>query len=373
MRPTPLPPLSFPLLGLALVAALLVGGCSTTYGSRTVPTTRFDYNEALAQSWNQQMLLNLVRLRYRDTPQFLDVSSVLAQFTFGGSADASVLRIAGPGNDETGLGAGVEYSERPTITYTPLQGKDFAGRLLTPISPATIVLLSQSGWSIERLMLCCVHQINGIRNAPSAAGPTPDYVPRYEEFHRLSRLLRELQKGGALSVALRQAGEGEAKQDVLVVLFHPQNPEQEVRLEDLAEQLGLEKGLREFRLTTVRVDRTAREIGLAGRPLTAVLFFLSQAVEAPAEHEAAGLVTVTRDSAGERFDWSRVTAPLLRIRSQAAEPASAFVKVRYRGWWFFIDDADLNSKTTFGLLHFLFSLQSEPAGKSPLLTVSTGG
>lgn len=83
---------------------------------------------------------------------------------------------------------------------------------------------------------------------------------------------------------------------------------------------------------------------------------------------------LVEDSGGERrFDWSRVTGPLLRIRSQAAEPASAFVKERYRGWWFYIDDADLNSKTTFGLLHFLFSLQSEPAGKSPLLTVSTGG
>jgi hypothetical protein len=372
------------LVALGLCAAVALAGCATTYGSRTVEPTRFDYNEALAQSWNQQMLLNLVRLRYRDTPQFLEVSSVLAQYSFTGAGGASASFM--PGRDSHGLVAELEYAERPTISYTPLQGKDFAERLLTPIAPATLVLLSQSGWSIERLMLCCVQQVNDLLNSPSAAGPTPDRAPRYQAFHRLSQALRELQNESALRVALREkddgggGGDGDAEDDgsgggepAVVLRFQVEGAEQQATLDEVVETLGLAAGRRDFRLTTERMDRDADEIAVVGRSLSAVLFFLSQSVEVPTADETAGLVTVTRDADGERFDWAHVTGPLLRVRSTDAEPEAAFVQVRYRGHWFYIDDRDLNSKTTFGLLSFLFSLQSAPPGRSPLLTVSTGG
>jgi hypothetical protein len=38
-----------------------------------VPPDRFDYNEALARSSKEQLLINLVRLRYDDVPVFLAV------------------------------------------------------------------------------------------------------------------------------------------------------------------------------------------------------------------------------------------------------------------------------------------------------------
>ena len=48
--------------------------------------------------------------------------------------------------------------------------------------------------------------------------------------------------------------------------------------------------------------------------------------------------------------------------------------LHYRGYWFYIDNADLESKTTFGLLVQLFNL--ETAGvptNAPLLTLPAGG
>ena len=60
--------------------------------------------------------------------------------------------------------------------------------------------------------------------------------------------------------------------------------------------------------------------------------------------------------AGERFDWARVTGKLLRIASQRDEPAGAFVKVRYRGHWFYIADDDLDSKSTFSMLTLVLAL-----------------
>jgi len=47
--------------------------------------------------------------------------------------------------------------------------------------------------------------------------------------------------------------------------------------------------------------------------------------------------------------------------------------VQYRGWWFYIADDDQGSKSTFGLLNILFSLQAESGkGGSPLLTLPVG-
>lgn len=358
-------------LAAIALAVLLLPGCATTLGSKTVRPTSADYAEAIARAWNEQMLLNLVRLRYRDTPQFLEVSSVLTQYSFEGGVNASAaFGFSGGDNEAGGISGGIEYSERPTITWLPLQGREFAERFLSPISAATIVLLSQSGWSVERLMLCCVAQVNGLRNSPSAAGPTPDYVPDFAGYQRIGEVMRTLQVVGVADVALREVGE---KQD-MILAFRPMDPENQALLDELRRMLGLRDGATEFTLTTMRADREPDEIMITGRSLMGVLFFLSQAVEVPAEHAAAGLVTVTRRPEGEEFDWSEITGRLIRIRSSASDPGEmAFIKARHRGHWFYIEDRDLNSKKTFGLVRYLFSLQATAGGKTPLLTVSTGG
>jgi hypothetical protein len=61
------------------------------------------------------------------------------------------------------------------------------------------------------------------------------------------------------------------------------------------------------------------------------------------------------------------------VRSQPFKPAEAATAVRYRGEWFYIDDADLESKATCSILSQIFALQ---AGKSesliPVLTLPIG-
>ena len=49
------------------------------------------------------------------------------------------------------------------------------------------------------------------------------------------------------------------------------------------------------------------------------------------------------------------------------------MRIRYRDHWFYISDADLNSKATFSLLTYLLSLQSAGhQGMSALLSVPVG-
>ena len=61
------------------------------------------------------------------------------------------------------------------------------------------------------------------------------------------------------------------------------------------------------------------------------------------------------------------------IESSGRDPNNAFVAVEYRGAWFYISDSDLNSKTTFALLGYLFSLQSGSRQTfQPTLTLPVG-
>ena len=66
-----------------LVMVLAVAGCASI-GPGTVPRDRLDYISAVGESWKEQTLLNVVRLRDGDAPSFVDVSSVISAYTFQG-------------------------------------------------------------------------------------------------------------------------------------------------------------------------------------------------------------------------------------------------------------------------------------------------
>lgn len=359
-------------LSLALTVAI---GCATQRGPQTIQPDRANYNQGIVDSANEQLLLNLVRLRYRERPLFLELQSVVSQRSWRGDISGGVtIGVDGGSGNEGVVGGTVGFEEKPTVTYTPLQGEAFARRILTPLTPETIILLSNSGWSIERLLLVCVSRLNGQPNAPSASGPTPDEAPVFEDFHKIAALLREMQKRGLLTLQVFRTPEEDQPQIDAVIEVPPEaGIVSEPELSRLRTVLGLGTGEHRMRLTSALRPSLENEIALNPRSLMGVFYFLSQAVVPPAEHESAGLVTVTRDAAGNRFDWSRVTGGVFQVRSQRAKPDQAFVAVRHRGHWFYLDDADLNSKTTFSLLHFLLSLQSGgEVGRAPVLTLPAG-
>jgi len=348
----------------AWLACCLLSGC-TSFGPSAVRSGRFDYNEAIVRTFDEQLLLNLVRLRYRDTPYFLEISNVSTQYELRGDARASVT---GGDDDLFDLGAGVGYVERPTIVYAPLAGEDFARRLLAPLSPESLLLLTGAGWRVDRVLRCGVVRINDLWNAPEASGPTPDAPPAYAEFREAATLLSEIRQ----EHGLRLDYDGADGRRTVILRFTEEHTGTAPR-ERLAELLGLDAETREFAMLPDAAPPSPSGMTLATRSLIGVLYFLSQAVDAPQRDVDAGRVTVTRNDDGSPFDWALVLGDLFAVRSSLEEPDDAFVKVRYREAWFYIDDSDLSSKSTFNLLGQLFNLQAgEVRGEAPLLTLPVG-
>ena len=148
-----------------MVALLALAGCASV-GPATVLRDRTDYIGTIADSWKEQTLLNVVRMRYGDAPTFVDVSSVISAYGLQGQVSAngqvSSDRTSTIPSGLAILGGSAAYTDRPTITYTPLSGDRFARSLLRPIPPSAIFELIQAGYPADTILQMSVRGINGL-------------------------------------------------------------------------------------------------------------------------------------------------------------------------------------------------------------------
>jgi hypothetical protein len=352
-----------------------VASC-TSLGARALKGERIQLNAAFQQTNDEQLLLNLVRLRYRDTPAFLEVSSISTQPTFETTVQAGAeLERADADTDLFTFGAGAVYTTQPTLTYTPLQGDAFIQRLLTPLTIEKLMLLYQSGWNIKRIFLLGVRSMNNVRNAPRASGPTPGRAPEYGDFSRAVEILLELERRGLVDIAYESASAKDAS-PTLILQIDPKASSLPLVVE-LRRILNLSPSQTRYPIVYAQVQHVhplvQTSIEVDTRSLLGIMYYLSQAVEAPAADVQRGKVTVTKTETGEPFDWGVLLGGIFKIKTGGSRPADAATAVRYRGAWFYIDDSDLDSKSTFVMLSQIFSLQAGKAeGIAPVLTLPVG-
>jgi len=71
-----------------------LAGCSGL-GASSISRDRFDYTATLSDSWKDEMLPNLVKLRSGAAPVLLDVASVITRYQAQLAAKNCLLQAAG--------------------------------------------------------------------------------------------------------------------------------------------------------------------------------------------------------------------------------------------------------------------------------------
>src|SRR5215468_8618081 len=175
-----------PRIGAAILASSILTACASI-GPRHVVHDRFDYADALSRSWKENMLLNLVKLRYADAPLFLDVSSIVEQYTLQGQLTAGAQFPVNSGANPSSVGGTVEWADRPTISYQPLTGSHFTKSLLTPIKPVEVMNLVQAGWPVPVVFRFGVRSNNGIGAGILTHLTTQAEDPRFAQLVRGAR------------------------------------------------------------------------------------------------------------------------------------------------------------------------------------------
>lgn len=346
------------LVGLATAV-----GCTSSLGVKTVGRDQFGYAEALRDAWKEQMLLNLVGLRYAEAPMFLKVASVINSYSFEGA-----LAAASPGYDEQTvvsppLQISGRYADRPTVTYLPLSGAEFTRSVLTPIPPHAIMSLAQAGWRVDHLFRLTVRAVNGV-SQESGSGASGDGM----RFYELMSLLTEVQQSGGLSFRVEDRGVGKV---AIVRIDADEEGPQRPRLERISELLDLDPQVREYHLVFGAKPAARHEIAMLSRSILEMLAGLSMWIDVPPAHLGSGRVLPPPSTeAMERYGFR----PMITVRSSAERPADAFVAVRHDGTWFWIDHDDFDSKRTLGFMQLMFSLAESSGGqREPLVTVQAGG
>lgn len=317
------------------------------------------YNDAVQLTASREVLKNIVRKRYVDPIQFIAVSTINAQFSV--SAGANVATGQAGGN--------VGYSESPTITFVPQSDASFNKSIDAPIElQEALTFVGRSGDFHPHEVGFVIAAVNDAADRPglrgdhyqkrlaalsrlAARGATFQHVREYYPRHAPIRASdvggRAYVEAAKANLYFYDAGDGRLNlaSKHFGIGMHVPRPHTEAVVTDLR-ILGLEPGRRLYPMRSPadadpEADGlTANTIWLAPRSVEGMIELAAGTVDVPAEHTASGLAPPDGTAR-----YSSIELPM-RIRHSAAQPGARY-RISHRGYWFFVDDTDIETKRLF--------------------------
>jgi hypothetical protein len=339
----------------------LLAGCAVV-GPTAIRSGRLAYNEAITETNNQQLLKMVIENRYGEQGNLLAVSSVTANVSV---TTSSALQFGfGDTDDYAGnlvpFRAGSIYEENPTISYVPVAGEKYTRQLMSPLPINLLALFAGTLTDPASIYIALVAHINGIHNPDFLFYPS-EADPRFTRFVTIMTVLTQAQ-------CLHWIEDPHDRSFSLVIDDYAPAYTTEVR--ELLELLGLPAPRdRSTRLILpVSLALHGREnggIGIITRSVFDLGEILSAAIEIPA-HEKIDGVAVNYPPPG-------LAGQNLRIHHASDRPKHAYISVKYRGGWFYIDDDDQATKGFFRLMSALWSVtiaeNTTQGTAAPVLTV----
>ena len=402
------------LVTAVMACCVAAAGCM---GSWAIRGTRLHYNQSYSDTASQEMLLNIVRMRYGETPSFLDLPAITSL------TEASTNGVAGqpPKASDWFLGKFVLRDE-PTLAYQPRSGDNLQRSLMKPFT-AELLLDVAPGQDNYTFLRAFVDSINGVRNSPAATSIGSRVLEPNDDFRYAIDLVNGLEDRSALrlrvatqdveahggvpakslSGGIKVAGAGIVaarkkgyfyevagddvtlvkKSRLLALLVAPEE-QGAGDFQELARMFRLDLGRSVYVVKSQENDEfdylanatVGAPLGEPTDTLTLnvrsgyqVLAFLSKGVDVPAKHLRQGAACGFKAPDGRPFDARQLTRGLFQVCVQKHRPLRSEVAVYYRGHWFYIAEGDVASRSTLNFVKLAIDLQSQSGVAGPVLTL----
>jgi hypothetical protein len=402
--------------GLVTLLVLLFLSSCKSIGPKVVLKSHIDYNKAVEQVIQEELLLNIVRRRYYEAPQFVTISNINATMSI--SAGAS----GGASTGSSNVGANVGYSNTPTITFTPRQGNEILGPLTTRMSVLTIAKMAQAGYRFDFLLALMTEGLTDVRGPEAGVGT--DFRPGDPEYIKVIQAVGRLIDQGQLRVGTFSWNDPYS--DITI-------PRDQITVENQLTAIALGKGMGRFKsydggenyyftdwhdYPAMWIDPEARtssdgrfiietlnlqptplkrvwtfararviegtdmenvpddprpELRMQLRTFYSVLNLLAYGIQLPPEDEEEGraFTKALYDKAVSEGRAVDLREKFVVHSTKGKRPEDAYVAVKHRNAWFYVDDRDKSSKRFFNAVYDLFNMEIAPSGGggSPILTI----
>lgn len=342
----------------ALVAAL--NGCAS-FGSARLQADQVDYARALSEAQKRQTLSNIVGMRYADPPAVLPVSSVIAAYSFDGSAGANAsLSTQNSAPTTGGVSVGIGFSTKPTFTFTPITGEDYATAYIRPLAPPLILPLAQSGVPIDVLFRLVVQSVGDLQNSAALSGGNN---AGDVGFFQLIQVLRRLQLRGMLTTRLESGAQGLR----VFLAIEPGDDAAQEAVADAALVRGLLKlapGTKEAEIVYGSLEERGARVPIITRSVSGMLTEVGAQIAVPQADIDDGTTLPTVAN----LEIERRPVTVIHVGDKA--PPEAWISVERDGHVFWIDRRDFDSKFSFSVLMNLIALAQADRGQSaPIVTI----
>jgi hypothetical protein len=219
----------------------------------------------------------------------------------------------------------------------------------------------QAGYAADFILGLTVESINGVQNRSTAGGVTREADPA---FIRALLLLRELQTAGGFAMRVE---ENKGKGSTGVVLFRSEDVPPEILQKgaEIRRLLKMPAEGQKFALTYSPGRGAEDELAVNSRSMLQIMAAFASYVDVPEAHVKERSALPAPDIAAAEASGQKI-----RIYSGKEKPAAAFAAVRYRNYWFWIDDSDWRTKRALAAVMFFFTLtDTNSQEKLPLITI----
>lgn len=381
---------------LSLLLSLSLTACSSL-GPDTLRSDRASYDDIVRQTDSQQILTNIVRLRYVEPTSFLEITSINASYSLSNSVTVSPApsfsstRVNGSPTSNTtivaaGISPSISYSESPSISYAPINSSQAVTILQQPITFNEIAILLSGG--IDDVSLfgrLLFNRVNSLDNAVSATNPYVVNKIEYEDYYKFLAIFGKLlkEKKSHLVPATYNG-------NVVFNLVFAPGVAQSADAIKMKKMLGVNLKSKNIVFTSeninplifnstgeVVVDETQSKgsniVFVETRSIYSIMTYLAHAVQVPPEDIQSNITQESLDEKGVPFVWSPLIQGIMTIYSSDSSPSDAFIKTYVHNHWFYIKNSDIQSKATFSLLMRLITLtggiQAPTNAQGPVLTL----